>query len=67
MRIVSKTWNEKINGSVVTYTQTVCPDPVCQTKVEGDFQKSMDKIKGIQQKSLERRELNKRNRKSGKK
>jgi len=61
LRIVAKTWSEKINDSLVTYTQTVCPDSECQSKVENELEKKSNKIKDIQQKSLERRKLNKRN------
>jgi len=64
LRIVSKTWSEKVNGSLVTYTQTVCPDSECQSKVESELQKKIDKVRDIQKKSLERRKLIKRNRKS---
>lgn len=62
-RIVSKTWNEKVNDSVITYTETVCPDPECQKIVDSDLKKKMDKVRNIQKKSLERRKLNKRNKK----
>ncbi len=37
-RLTSREWKEKIKTSagtsVVTYTETVCPDPACQAIVE---------------------------------
>ena len=40
-RIKAKTWNEKVTNfmgtSVITYTQTVCPDPECQKIVEKEL------------------------------
>ena len=59
-RIIAKSWTEKINNSVITYTQTVCPDPECQKIVDSDLQKKKDKITAIQNKSLERRKAIKR-------
>lgn len=63
VRIIAKTWKEKVEGQVITYTQTVCPDPVCQSSVESELKIKMDRIKDIQRKSLERRKLNRRNKK----
>ena len=59
-RIVAKSWTEKIGNSVITYTQTVCPDEECQKIVDSDLQKKKDKITAIQNKSLERRKAIKR-------
>lgn len=33
-RIVVKSWKETINNSVVTFTETACPDKECQKKVD---------------------------------
>lgn len=33
-RLDGKTWEGKIGSSVVTYTQTVCPDSECQKQVD---------------------------------
>lgn len=35
-RIVVKTWSEKVNNSILTYTETSCPDKNCQKIVESD-------------------------------
>lgn len=55
LRIVSKTWKEKIVGSEVTYTETVCPDRECQKIVDAQLQDKKDRINKIQSKSLDRR------------
>ena len=60
MRIVGKTWTEKINGSKVTFTQTVCPDKECQKIVESQLQSKKEKLADIHQKSMERRKTVKR-------
>lgn len=36
-RTISRTYQEKINNSIVTYTDTVCPDPECQKALELQF------------------------------
>lgn len=33
-RIDGKTWKGKVGISVVTYSQTLCPDPACQKIVD---------------------------------
>lgn len=33
-RIDGKTWKGNVGISVVTYTQTICPDPKCQKIVD---------------------------------
>lgn len=63
-RIASKTWDEELNGSTVTYTLTVCPDPECQKKVDAELKKHSDRIADIQAKSLKRRVSNRRNKKA---
>lgn len=63
MRIIGKTWTEKVSGSLVTHTLTVCPDPECQRVVENQLQNKRDKLADTQQKSLERRKTIKRVRK----
>ncbi|MEX2027903.1 MAG: hypothetical protein WD988_00195 [Candidatus Curtissbacteria bacterium] len=38
MRIVSRVWKEKLEyGSIVTHTETVCPDKECQKLVDEKF------------------------------
>lgn len=63
IRIVAKSWSEKINNSLLTYTLTVCPDSECQKIVEGELQKKRDKIISIHEESEKRKKNNIRNRK----
>ena len=63
IRIEARSWTENVSGSKITYTQTVCPDVECQKIVEEELQKKMDKVKAIQQKSMERRKTIKRKKK----
>jgi hypothetical protein len=35
--VVSKVWQEYLGQSLVTYTDTVCPDPACQKIVEEEI------------------------------
>ncbi len=42
-RVVVRTWKEKIYDSVITNTETRCPNPDCQKEVDMDNKKSKDK------------------------
>lgn len=66
-RIKSKTWQEHIGTSLVTYTLFVCPDKECQIAVDEDINRKKDHLAAIQAKSLERKKENKRNSKKSKK
>ncbi len=33
-RVDGKTWEGKMGASLVTYTLTICPDPICQKIVD---------------------------------
>lgn len=57
-RIVLKSWSEKIGSQTVIVTQTVCPNPECQKKVEADNKKQSDKRLALRTES-EQRILNK--------
>lgn len=63
MRIVAKSWTGNIGSSIITYTLTVCPDPACQKIVEAELQEKQDKVRAIQERSLERKKIIKRARK----
>ena len=63
-RVVKKTWTEKVGTSLITYTETVCPDPKCQKIVEKQLDKKRVTLEKIKQELLERRQRNKGNRKS---
>lgn len=36
-RVTSKVWTEMVGRSLVTHTQTICPDPACQKIVEEEL------------------------------
>lgn len=38
-RVVVRTYREKVGGSVVVHTLTVCPDPACQEKINTQLAK----------------------------
>lgn len=64
LRIVAKSWSEKVGESLITYTRTVCPDSECQKLVDLELQKKKDKMTAIQNRSLERRKIIKRGKKN---
>lgn len=39
VRVASKTWEEKINGSSVFFTLALCPDASCQKIVDQENEK----------------------------
>ena len=53
-RVVSKVWEEKIDDSVIINTETVCPDPECQKKVNALNKKQQDKYAAIKERSAQR-------------
>lgn len=42
-RVVVGTYQEKVGNTVVTYKETVCPDPECQKKVEKTLARELEK------------------------
>lgn len=46
-RIDGKSWEEKSGMSLVTHTQTVCPDSVCQKIVDKAIAERKAKIKNL--------------------
>lgn len=66
-RIVSKVWKEEITNyfgtSVVTHTETVCPDLECQKIVDEKFRKDKEKKEALlveKQKRFEQSQKNAR-------
>ncbi|MBI4058467.1 hypothetical protein HY408_01740 [Candidatus Gottesmanbacteria bacterium] len=55
VRIIAKTWTEKTQGTPITYTVTVCPDPECQKIVDRQFKEKKERTDAIKKASLERR------------
>lgn len=52
-RIDGKSWKEKVGISVLTYTQTICPDSACQKLVEKAFADKKEKSELLARKKLE--------------
>lgn len=60
VRVVTKTYREKVGTSVVEYTETACPDPNCQTKVNTQLANDANKranIKNEQDKREQERKI----------
>lgn len=55
MRVLAKKWTEKINGSLTTYTLSVCPDANCQKIVEEQIESKNEKLRLVHEQSLKRR------------
>ncbi len=53
-RKVVRTWEEKIEGSTIMNTESVCPDKECQKMVEADNKKSRDRHAAMKLKSEQR-------------
>lgn len=52
-RIDSKTWKGKAGASVVTFIQTICPDPECQKKVDKAIADRKEKSAALIKKKLD--------------
>ena len=55
IRIVKKEWKETVNGSTVTYSETVCPDTECQKIVDGQISEKEKKFHALAEESNARR------------
>lgn len=42
-RIVTRTWKEKVENSIIENTEAVCPDKKCQATIEKDIRKLKNK------------------------
>lgn len=51
-RVDGKTWKGKVGISVVTYTQTICPDPACQKIVDQAIADRKEKNELLNQKKI---------------
>lgn len=60
LRILDKTWKEQIGLSLVTYTSTICPDPVCQKAVETILKDRHDVNDARMKASIKRRTENRK-------
>ena len=46
-RIVSKTWTEQVGMSLLTRSETICPDSECQKAVDDDLEEKRLKKEAI--------------------
>lgn len=53
-RIVVRTWKEKVDSSVITNTETACPDKECQTEVEKINKKQQERSAALKRESEKR-------------
>jgi len=65
-RVIVRTWKEKIGNSVVVNTETACPHPECQRKVDLENRRQREKNNMMklrsEQRALNRKAENKINR-----
>lgn len=64
-RIVSKTWKEEVTNffgsSVITHTETVCPDEECQKVVDAKFKQEKEKKEALMLEKQKRYEQSQKN------
>ncbi len=69
-RIISRTWIEIIKTysgkSTLTHTMSICPDPVCQRKVDGDIAAAKEHVATLLRLKLEREKTAMENRQKAK-
>lgn len=53
-RVIVRTWTEKVYDSVITNTETRCPNPDCQKEVDRDNKKQKDRHEALRLKSEQR-------------
>ncbi len=53
-RIVVRTWKEKLDTSIIINTETACPDPECQKKVDTENKRQKDKHDAMRLRSEQR-------------
>lgn len=51
-RIDGKSWKGKIGASIITHTQTICPDPKCQKIVDQAIADRKEKSELLNQKKI---------------
>ena len=53
-RIIGKTTKERVFGSLIITTVTICPNPACQKKVDVENKKQLDKTVNMRERSERR-------------
>ena len=52
-RIVTRTWKEKVNNSIVENVETACPDKACQEAINKDLLKQKNKRIQMEERKIE--------------
>ncbi len=66
-RIIIRTWKEKVDSSVITNTETACPDKECQLEVEKINRKQQERSAALKRESEKRLQSRKDSSKKNKK
>jgi len=70
-RVVVRIWKEKVDSSVITNTETACPDKACQMEVDKINKKQQERSAALKRESEKRlqsrKDNSKKNRDSKKK
>lgn len=53
-RKIVKTWKEKLGNSIIINTESICPDPECQKKVDSENKKYRERQAAMKLKSEQR-------------
>lgn len=53
-RKIIRTWKEKVYDSIIINTESACPDPECQRKVDSENQKQHEKNDALKLRSARR-------------
>lgn len=65
-RIVVRTWKEKVDSSVITNTETACPNKECQIEVDKINKKQQERSAALKRESEKRLQSRKDNSKKNK-
>ncbi len=66
-RIIVRTWKEKVDSSIITNTETACPDKECQLEVEKINKKQQERSAALKRESEKRLQSRKDSSKKNKK
>ena len=66
-RIIIRTWKEKVDSSVITNTETACPNKECQIEVDKINKKQQERSAALKRESEKRLQNRKASSKKGKK
>lgn len=66
-RIIVRTWKEKVDSSVITNTETACPNKECQIEVDKINKKQQERSAALKRESEKRLQNRKDNSKKNRK